>query len=303
MNHRVVEITREDARLNLHRGFLVVSSADGEIGRIALGDIGALIIRGHGTSLSVAVCSAFAERSLPVVICGSDQQPDAVIWPIDGHFEQGKRMQAQAEASLPVRKRLWREVVRAKIRTQAGILDLRGVRSNRLRQMERAVRSGDPGNIEGQAARYYWPMLMGAGFRRERSSGGINARLNYGYTVLRSATARSILAAGLHPSLSLHHESRGTALRLADDLMEPFRPYVDFQVARLIDEGETDELSPAMKATLAAVLTRDLAGPKGVRPLQTCLDAMALSLARVFTGEVRKLDLPGEPLPMDLAST
>ena len=121
-------------------------------------------------------------------------------------------MQAQAEASLPTRKRLWKTLVKAKISAQADALDMVGHRSGALRDLARKVRSGDPDNIEGMAARRYWTQMMGDGFRRDRGAGGANALLNYGYMVLRAATARSILAAGLHPSLSIHHQSRGTAL-------------------------------------------------------------------------------------------
>lgn len=127
-----------------------------------------------------------------------------------------------------------------------------------------------------------------------------NSALNYGYTVLRAAIARSILAAGLHPSLSLHHQSRGDALRLADDLMEPYRPWVDFRVRKLMDRQDHNiaSLSPDIKADLVSVLQMDFSGPLGASTMQTCMDRMAQSLVQVFTGETRDMELPGAPLPL-----
>lgn len=294
---RVVEVAREGAHLSLDRGFMRVSESGEEVGRIAVEDMSALIVRGYGATVSVNLCARLSGAGIPVVLCGANQSPDALIWPVRGHFEQGRRMQAQAEAGRPLHKRLWRDLVAAKIKAQATVLDHFGMHDERLLQMARSLKSGDPENVEAQAARRYWPQLMGEEFRRERDADGVNAMLNYGYTVLRAAAARSILAAGLHPSLSVHHESRGDALRLADDLMEPFRPYVDLAVARRAERNEL-ELNKEGKAALASVLTLDLAGPNGARPLQSCLNFLATSLALIYLGQSRKLDLPDGPLPL-----
>tara|TARA_R110002110_G_scaffold244134_1_gene460586 strand:+ start:3523 stop:4431 length:909 start_codon:yes stop_codon:yes gene_type:complete len=298
---RVVEVAREGAHLSVDRGFMRVSESGEEVGRVAVDDISALIIRGYGATVSVNLVARLSDNGIPVVICGANQSPDALIWPIRGHFEQGRRMQGQADAGRPMRKRLWRDLVSAKISAQAAVLDVLGRPDERLRRLARSVKSGDPDNVEAQAARRYWPRLMGDDFRRDRNSGGANAALNCGYTVLRAAAARSILAAGLHPSLSINHESRGDALRLADDLMEPFRPYVDLLVLRL-RAGESGELDRDARAALASVLTFDLTGPRGARPVQSCLDALAISLAMNFLGRDRKLDLPDGPLPLSGAA-
>jgi len=298
---RVVEVAREGAHLSVTRGFLRVSDLGREVGRVAIEDIAALIVRGHGATISLNLCTRLSQAGIPVVLCGANQAPDALVWPVKGHHEQGRRMQAQAEAGRPVRKRLWRDLVAAKITAQAEVLENFGNPDERLRQLARSLRSGDPENVEAQAARRYWPRLMGAAFCRDRQEDGINGILNYGYTVLRAATARSILAAGLHPSLSVHHESRGDALRLADDLMEPFRPYVDMVVARRARQNETD-LDKDGKAALAAVLTLDLSGPNGARPVQSCLDSLATSLAMIYLGRGRKLDLPTGILPLSGAA-
>jgi len=299
---RIVEVATDGVHISVDRGFMKLSREREALGQVALDDIAALVVHGHGATFSANLAARLAARGTPMIICGSNHAPVAFLLPIDGHFEQGLRMQAQAEASKPVRKRLWRDLVKAKITAQADALDVAGERPGALRSLARQVRSGDPENIEARAARRYWPLMMGTAFKRDRGRSGTNAFLNYGYMVLRAATARAILAAGLHPSLSIHHKSRGEALRLADDLMEPFRPFVDLVVRRLVAEGR-EELDRDAKAALAAVTTMDLQGPQGASPLQTCLDRLALSLAQVYLGERGKLEFPGSPLPLSATAS
>jgi CRISP-associated protein Cas1 len=166
--------------------------------------------------------------------------------------------------------------------------------------MAKEVLSGDTSNLEAQAARRYWPLLMGDSFQRDRDQSGLNAALNYGYAVLRAGTARSILGAGLHPSLSIHHESRGDSLRLADDMMEPFRPFVDIMVWQMQREGNVGELAPDDKRHLASVLTLDLPGREGVSPIQIWLDRLAQSFAKICMGEATTFDMPLSPSALDL---
>lgn len=296
MENRIVDISSDGVYLHVSRGFLCVEREGETLGRIAIDDLSGVMIRGHGTSLSVNVCSRLAEANVLVVICGANQSPNAVVWPIAGHHAQGLHMQAQAVANQPLRKRLWAQLVRGKIGAQIGVLRSFGLETGDVRLLEKRVKAGDSGGCEAQAARLYWRRLFGEDFRRDQGAGGANAALNYGYTVLRAAVARSILAAGLHPSLSIHHQSKGDALRLADDLMEPFRPWVDYKVKSRGESGEDFELSGEFKAELVSVLQMDFAGPLGASPMQTCLDRMTQSLARVYLGEVRSMELPGQPL-------
>ncbi len=297
---RLVEVASDGVHLSVERGFLKLSKAGAKLGEVPLDDIGAVVVHGHGATFSAALCERLAARNAPLVVCGRNHAPTAMLWPVDGHHEQGRRMQAQADATLPTRKRLWRDLVRAKILAQADALDLVGAPHPGLRALARGIPSGDPGNVEAQAARRYWPNMLGSDFRRDRAADGANALLNYGYTVLRAGAARAVLASGLHPSLSLNHQSRGDALRLADDVMEPFRPWVDLAVRRLLDTGDT-AVTTAAKQTLAETMTLDLAGPRGASPLQVCLDRLAASLAQVFLKERRALEFPGPPLPLDTA--
>lgn len=302
MQQRIVEIASDGIHLSAFRGFMKISRAEEELGRVPFADIGAVILRGHGSTLSVNLCVRLSDAGAPLVICGSNQSPASLLWPVRGHYEQGRRMEAQAEASRPLRKRAWRDLVSAKIAAQAAVLEATTGKDARLDRMAREVKSGDSDNLEAQAARRYWNALFGPDFLRDRQAEGINSALNYGYTVLRAGTARSILAAGLHPSLSIHHASRGDALRLADDLMEPFRPWLDLLAWRMTRKGPVSEVTSVMKGHLAEVLTLDLPGTDGVSPIQIWLDRLALSWAKVCMGEAGKLDLPGQPSPLELST-
>jgi CRISPR-associated protein Cas1 len=295
---RIVEISGEGRRLSLYRGFLEISGPDGLLGQVPLDDIEAVIASSPAVSYTNQALAALAERGAPVVICGKNFAPSALLLPIDGHHAQGKRFEAQAGTKLPVRKRLWADIVKVKVAAQAAALERVGGNPLPLRQLLPRVRSGDAGNIEAQAAQKYLPTMFGDAFRRDRSADGVNAALNYGYTVLRAATARSIVAAGLHPSLGLHHVSKGSSLRLADDLMEPFRPAVDLVVHGLLDRDPI-ELDPSTKRVLAGVLHADYATAEGASPLSNVLTRLAQSLAQVFLGERPRVVWPLEPIPLE----
>jgi CRISPR-associated protein Cas1 len=292
----IVELATDGGRLGVDRGFLTITSETGQ-GRIPIDDVEAVIASARGLTYSNSALAALADRGAPLVICGQDYAPAAVLMPMSGHFEQGLRMAAQASAAKPVNKRLWAQIVRAKITTaQAEALDRVGAPSARLRRLAESVRSGDPDNCEAQAAQAYWTAFMGKDFRRDRTAGGVNAFLNYGYAVLRAATARAIAGAGLHPSLSIHHQSRGEALRLADDLMEPFRPAVDLIARQLRDEGAT-EVDPAAKARLAGALHIEYVAANGRTALSYCLSRLCGSLVRVYLKQEEKLEFPRPLVP------
>jgi CRISPR-associated protein Cas1 len=233
------------------------------------------------------------------VLCGSNHSPVAWLWPIAGHHAQAARMRAQLEATRPLGKRLWQVLVQAKIGQQAAVLSALGQTGSGLLLLARQVRSGDPDNLEAQAARRYWPLVFGPDFRRDRGLPGINALLNYGYTVLRAATARAVVAAGLHPSLGIHHRHRNDSMCLVDDLMEPFRPLVDLMVARLAVHG-VQSVTVDAKRALAGMTIVDMQTSQGTTPLGTCLERLAVSLGQAFECGEAKLDLPLAPLPLEL---
>jgi CRISPR-associated protein Cas1 len=256
---RIIEIANNHRHLRAERGFLVIEDSVDKsvIGRVPIDEITAVMAHGYQISYSNEVLVRLAERSVPLVLSNDRHVPVGVLLSIAGNGEQAKRFDAQIAASLPTRKRLWAEIVRAKVRQQAMLLDFLDKPSKRLWDLALKVKSGDPTNIEAQAAKMYWSRLFDKEFRRDRSLPGANAQLNYGYTVLRAATARSVSAAGLHPTLGVHHSNQGNPLRLVDDLMEPFRPFIDHQVA-VSAFPAAQELTPEVKEILS-------------RPVDECL--------------------------------
>ena len=297
---RVVEIVEDGRHLSLERGFMQVKADGAEIARVPLDDISVLLANAHGLTYSNSLLVALAERGVAAVLCGRNHSPVAWLWPVAGHYAQTERMAAQIATTKPLGKRLWQSIVVAKVSQQAAILALIGKPSGGVAGLARKVLSGDPGNVEAQAARRYWPLLMGADFHRDRALPGVNALLNYGYTVLRAATARAVTAAGLHPSLGLHHRTRTDPFCLASDLMEPFRPVVDLIAVRLADAG-VDDVTPEAKAALASVLTADMVTVRGTTPLATCLERLASSLAQAYEDGGTLLDLSRGLLPLDAA--
>lgn len=302
---RIVEVADDRRHLFLSRGFLVVQDTEGErkeLGQVPLDDITAVIANAYGLSYTNNLLVALAERCAPFVLCAANHNAVGMVWPIEGNFQQAKRFDAQIAAKQPLIKRLWAEIVKSKLQQQAAALEATGAPFVPLSALVRKVRSGDPDNFEAQGARRYWGLLLGDDFRRDQQVGGLNAMLNYGYTVLRAATARAVVAAGLHPTLGLHHSNAGNAMRLVDDLMEPFRPVVDLKVWQLHRQGE-GEVTPESKRALVRTLYDDMQTSAGATPVMVCAQKLATSLAQVFMGEKDKLDLPLPGLPLSLAAS
>ena len=292
MSGRVVEIADDRRHLFLHRGFMVVRNTKGEeLGQIPLDDIAAVIANAYGLTYTNNLLVALAERGVPFVLCAANHNAVGMLLSLDGHHVQARRFDAQIAAKLPLNKRLWAALVRAKLEQQAATLEATGVPPAPLSALIRKVKSGDPGNIEAQGARRYWGLLMGTDFRRDQNANDANAQLNYGYTILRSATARAVVAAGLHPSIGLHHSNDSNPMRLVDDLMEPFRPIVDLKVWQLQRVDET-QVTQETKRALAHVLYEDMQTSFGVTPVMVCMQRLATSLAQTYLGERTKLDLP-----------
>lgn len=294
---RVIEVANDGRHLAVERGFMTVADKEATLGRVPLNDIAAVVANAHGLTYSNNLLVTLAERGVPIVLCGKNHRPAAIVWPVDGHHAQSGRMGDQARVGAALKKRLWQQIVQAKILAQGATLQTIGAQAGGFRLLARKVRAGDPDNVEAEAARRYWPLLFGSAFRRDQDGDGLNGLLNYGYAILRAATARAVMAAGLHPSLGLMHSNRGNAMVLVDDLMEPFRPVVDREVHRLCGEGIGD-VDTQSKAALARVMVIDLPTELGVSPLMTCLERLASSLAAVYSGEADRLLLPKPGLPL-----
>ncbi|MEO3430699.1 type II CRISPR-associated endonuclease Cas1 [Pelagibius sp. CAU 1746] len=298
---RVVDIATDGRHLSAYRGFLKVEERGQEVGRIPLDDIAAVVVHAHGITYSNNLLVALAERNCCLVVCGRNHAPVSIVWALSGHHRQGARMRAQWRAGKPLQKQLWRRIVTAKIENQAAILDAVGARSGGVAALAAKVRSGDPENVEAQAARRYWPLLFGEGFRRDRAGAAPNAMLNYGYTVMRAVMARAVIAAGLHPTIGLHHHNRGNDMALADDLMEPFRPFVDICVKRLQAQGDI-EVTPEVKEALVSLIALDVPTQKGMSPLAVCIQSLATTLGQSFENGKVLLDLPLPPRWLDLGA-
>lgn len=288
---RIIEIAGEGRYLHVDRGFLVVEHRGVELGRTPLDDVSALIANTHALTYSNNLLVALAERGCPFVVCGKNHMPRAFLWPVASHHRQGGRMDAQFAASLPLRKRLWRDVVRAKLAMQAATLGAYALPEAPLRSLIGKVRSGDTGNLEGVGARRYWSLLFGKTFRRNTDADGTNALLNYGYTVLRATVARHLIATGLHPGLSLYHSNDANPMRLVDDLMEPFRPLVDALVRQRTDLGLYD-VDTVNKRELVLLMAHSIPTPEGLSPIAVAIERFCQSLAQVYEGGRKTLALP-----------
>lgn len=295
---RIVDIATDKVHLSAHRGLLIVKLDHDEIGRVALDDIAAVIVHAHGVTWTTSLIVKLAERGAMMVLCGANHAPVAMMIPVEGHHAQNARFRAQWDAPLPFRKRAWQAVVQAKIRNQGSLLNALGREEGyALLLMAERVKSGDAANSEAQAARRYWPALLGADFRRERDADGANALLNYGYTVMRATVARSVIAAGLHPTIGLHHANRLNAFALADDLVEPFRPLVDAAVHQMVEEG-ANELDGVAKVRLASLLSADLDLQGTTTPVSVSMQRLAQSLAASFERGRVELALFQPPAPL-----
>lgn len=272
----------------VHRG-----KRDNEV-TIPLADLAALIVSHPQVTYTHAVLPGLAAAGAIFVACNEKHLPAAMLLPLETHSTQTERIAKQAALSLPTRKRLWQQIVQAQIQARARVLEERTGKDWGLERLAREVRSGDPRNLEGQAARIYWRAVFGEpDFRRDPEGNGVNACLNYGYAVLRAIVARALCGAGLHPSLGLHHHNRYDPFCLADDLMEPFRPVVDRVIARLRDDqGEKSELDKESKRAILEGLLSRFTYEGEARTLFDWMSRTASSLAAVMEGRGEKLDIP-----------
>ena len=304
MIRKTVEFSTPGTRLSVAHRQLVVDRPGRPKTTRPIEDLGVVIVDDVRATYTQAVFLELLDVGATVLVSGRDHLPTGMMLPVDAHHVQTERHRAQIEASEPVRKRAWQALVRAKIGQQAAVLTHFTGHHSGLGPMVRRVRSGDPENLEAQAAQRYWPRLFGKAFRRDREAEGVNALLNYGYAIVRAATARAIVAAGLIPSLGVHHRHRGNPFCLADDLLEPYRPYVDWRVRLLAetDDGSVPNLSEQpTRGALLSLLNETIRVGGRREPLSLALHASAASLCRALTGGDRTLMLPeGLPLKPDL---
>ncbi len=262
---------------------------------IPVEDIGVVVLDHKQITITQGLMAALLDNNCAIVTCDDRHMPIGLHLPLMGNSIQNERFRAQLDASLPLQKQLWQQTVQQKILNQAAILQSIGVEQRNMQAWARDVRSGDGDNLEGRAAAYYWKNIFPSlpDFVRGKEEDPPNNLLNYGYAIVRAVVARSLVSAGLLPTLGIHHHNRYNAYCLADDIMEPYRPYVDKAVIDIMQSGvDYSELSTDIKRSLLGIPVMEVVINGTRSPLMTAAQTTANSLVKCFTGEMRKLIYP-----------
>ena len=261
-------------------------------------DIGVVVLDNQRITITTGAIEALLENNCAIITCDHRSMPIGLMLQLSGNTTQSERFRDQINASLPLKKQLWQQTIQTKISNQASVLSsCRNAEVRCMRAWARDVRSGDPDNFEGRAAAYYWRNLFGMhidNFTRDREGVPPNNALNYGYAILRAIVARALVSSGMLPTLGIHHHNRYNAYCLADDIMEPYRPYVDEYVYQLIQKHglPSEELPKAWKAELLLIPTLDVVIGGKKSPLMVGVSQTTASLYKCFSGEMRKVAYP-----------
>ncbi len=296
-----------DAYLRTKHKQLIIDFADKEKkpASIPIEDIGVIVLEAYQMTISLNLISRMLDNNVAIITCDSRKMPQGLMLNLEGNTLQQERFKAQINASIPLKKQLWQQTVKAKIRNQGQLLGKfqilpaykSGVPKN-FEEWRNSVRSSDPDNLEGRAAAYYWKSIFSEyipGFVRGREMPPPNNLLNYGYAILRAVTARSLVASGLLPTLGIHHHNRYNAYALADDIMEPYRPFVDKIVYRIVavkKDTQDFQLTKALKADLLQIPAMDVKIDGEISPLMIAMQRTTTSVSRCFEGFQRKILYP-----------
>ena len=267
----------------------------GETKSAPIEDIGLIILDHQQITITQALLAKLLANNTAIITCDDTHHPVGMMLSLDGHTLQSQKFQAQVDATAPLKKQLWQQTVMAKIENQAAMLAFCREENKLLLNLAASVKSGDCENHEAQAAAYYWKRVFPdfLEFRRERYGPPPNNLLNYGYAILRAIVARSLTASGLLPTLGIHHRNQYNAYCLADDIMEPYRPYVDYIVWQIIrNNGKYLEMSPSMKKALLELPAMDVKIDGKKSPLMNAVQRTTASLAKCYEGTTRKLLYP-----------
>lgn len=289
------------AYLSVKNSQLVVKRTDTEtqqevVRTVPIEDIGVVVLEDRQITITNVALDALLQNNCALITCDEKHMPAGMLLPLEGNTIQSERFANQIDASLPLKKQLWQQTVQAKIRNQASVLKrLSGVEVGCMLAWANDVKSGDSDNLEGRAAAYYWKNIFPSlpGFTRDREGEMPNNLLNYGYAIVRAVIARALVASGLLPTLGIHHHNRYNAYCLADDIMEPYRPYVDELVVNIMrSDIDNGELTPELKKQLLGLpVTEVLIG--GQRsPLMVAASQTTASLCKCYSGELRKMAYP-----------
>jgi len=284
------------AYLSLQNHQLVVKllAEESRTTTIPIEDIGVVVLDNAQISITHGALAALSDNNAAVVTCDAKHLPTGLLMPLDGNTLQSERFANQIAASLPLKKQLWQQTVAQKILNQAAVLhQLRGTEVRCMKVWASDVKSGDSDNLEGRAAAYYWRNMFPDDWTRDREGDWPNALLNYGYAILRAVVARALVSSGLLPTLGIHHHNKYNAYCLADDIMEPYRPYIDRLVVQIhANHPEPAELDTELKRQLLTIPVTEVEIDGRRSPLMVAASMTTASLARCFDGEARKITYP-----------
>lgn len=288
-------LSKENEQLRIDLPYLKEVDPEHAKQTVPIEDIGLIVLDHPQITVTHACISALLENKVAFITCNKKHMPNGMLLPLDGAHTQSERFRQQIDASVPLKKQLWQQTIQAKINNQASVLFDRGIAVDNMRYWAKSVRSGDPDNYEARAAAYYWKNVFHdkLEFFRGREGDPPNNLLNYGYSILRAIVARSLVSSGLLPTLGIHHRNKYNAYCLADDIMEPYRPYVDRIVCGIIDRGENFlELGKEIKGQLLNIASVDVHFEEYRSPLLVGMHRTTSSLAKCFEGSLRRINYP-----------
>jgi len=259
---------------------------------VTIEDIGFIVLENQETYISIPALSKLSTNNVSVIFCDNKHMPQSMLLNLNNHHIQQEHFRNQINASEPLKKQLWQQVIKCKINNQAHLLENIGQNNTPLKYYASKVLSGDTDNREGVAAGYYWKHLFDFNFKRERYGEYPNLFLNYGYIVLRAAMARAISGSGLLSTLGIHHHNKYNSFCLADDIMEPYRPLVDAKVLTILNNYNEQELTTEIKSELLNILTETVYFEDKKSPLMVALTTTTSSLQQCFSGSTRKIIYP-----------
>ena len=292
MIKRIIDIS-EAAYVRLKHQQLVIEKQSEIVGQVPIEDLGVLILQHPAIVLTQQLIVACQKNKVVIVFCDEKHLPYSLILPIgEGHTLHNKILKQQMAISEPTRKRLWQKIVQHKIKEQEQTLVMLNKESTRLSFLSTQVKTGDSGNCEAIAAQAYWKLLFGKAFKRDADLDGVNSLLNYGYAIIRAAVARSVCGAGLHPTIGLFHTNQYNALCLADDLMEPFRPWVDYVVYQMASTNNAVTINQQSKQALLGLMSEAVLYKKKTMPFMVALHYLMADLKRCYSNGIKTLPYP-----------
>ena len=291
MIKRIIEVSNH-SYLHLKQRQLIIEQEKIQVTSVPIEDIGALILAHPAIVITQQLVIACGQEKVAIIFCDEHYLPYSIILPLQANKLHQKILQQQIEMTQPIKKRLWQQIVKQKIQKQSNTLQFFDKPYQKLKRLALEVKSNDSTQCEATAARYYWKALFDKSFNRDQNLDGINALLNYGYSIIRAMVARSICGAGLHPALGLFHHNQYNALCLADDLMEPLRPLVDAITYKYTQEHTVFTVNKTTKTLFLNLLNQSVFYNNEQMPLMISLHYLMANLKRNYSGEIKQLKYP-----------